>query len=45
MKELIGLVLTIVLVVGLTIAWTVYAFKDCKKVGHSTLYCIGRMGQ
>ena len=24
--------------------WQVYAFKDCKRVGHTTTYCIGRIG-
>lgn len=33
-----------VILTALLIAWSVYAFKDCKKVGHSTLYCIGMMG-
>ena len=23
--------------------WTAYKYKDCKAVGHSTLYCVGKI--
>lgn len=26
------------------IVWEVYKYKDCKKVGHSTIYCIFAKG-
>lgn len=31
---------TFVVAIGAIIATTVYKFNDCKKVGHSTLYCL-----
>jgi len=27
-----------------TIWWQVYQFHDCRRVGHSLLYCIGKLG-
>ena len=47
-KDLLSLVLMVVFFMGIiwtAIGWNIYAFKDCKKVGHSTLYCIGRIGK
>ena len=28
----------------LLVWWQVYKFNDCKMVGHSTLYCIAKIG-
>ena len=28
-----------------TVAWQVYRYKDCKKVGHSKTYCILTIGK
>lgn len=36
-------ILGFVLLLLLTIWWSSYKYQDCLKVGHSTLYCIGRM--
>lgn len=34
-----------VLLIGVVIlAWPIYKYKDCKKVGHSTLYCVLDIG-
>ena len=45
MKELIAGVILVVILFGIAIWWNIYAFQDCKKVGHSTLYCLGRIGK
>ena len=48
MKDTITYFIIILILIGvlsIPIAWNIYAFKDCKKVGHSTLYCIGRIGK
>lgn len=34
----------IVVVLGLGYGCEAYKFRDCKKVGHSTLYCIMKLG-
>jgi hypothetical protein len=38
------MVLVVLAALAIGIAWQVYAFRDCKKVGHSTLYCLVRGG-
>jgi len=44
-----GLVAIIVLIfvglIGLGIWWDVYKYGDCRKVGHSKLYCIMDIGK
>lgn len=44
MKDL-GMITLFLALVGLLVWWNVYAFADCKRVGHSTIYCIGRIGK
>ena len=44
MKELILSVVLLILSVMLIIGWNVYRFYECKKVGHSTFYCIMILG-
>lgn len=44
MKYLFGILIVLILL-GLSLWWQIYAFNDCKKVGHSTLYCLGRIGK
>jgi hypothetical protein len=29
---------------GLSVGCSVYKYHDCKKVGHSTLYCVMNLG-
>jgi len=43
--KLIAAFLFIIAVFGLSIWWQVYAYQDCKAVGHSTLYCVLRIGK
>lgn len=43
LQFLAGLIL-ILCFIGLPIWWTIYKFKDCRKVGHSTLYCVMDIG-
>ena len=48
MKESLFLALSIafiVLMLVFSVWWQVYAFMDCKNVGHSTLYCVMRIGK
>ena len=41
----IGVLVLIVALLGVAIWWEVYKYQDCKMVGHSTLYCIGKLGK
>lgn len=41
----LAMILFVIMLFAIVIAWQVYAFKDCKRVGHSTMYCIGRIGR
>lgn len=44
---IIALFLYVVFTVGLifsVIVWEIYKYKDCKKVGHTTIYCIFAKG-
>jgi hypothetical protein len=43
--RVVPLLLLIVGIFGLAIWWQVYKFHDCKKVGHSTLYCVMDFGK
>ena len=44
MKYLL-IVIAVICLICLSVWWNIYAYQDCKKVGHSTLYCIGRIGK
>ena len=33
-------IVLIVLLFGALIKWEIYKYNDCKKVGHSTIYCL-----
>lgn len=35
--------LLVLAILGLSIWWTIFKFKDCKNVGHSNLYCWGKV--
>ena len=35
----------IILVLSFSIWLQLYKFKDCKKVGHSTTYCVLKIGE
>jgi len=39
MDKLAVVLIGIILVSGV-ITWNVYKFKECKKVGHATMYCV-----
>ncbi len=43
--KLLPALLLILVIFGLAIWWQVYKFGDCKKVGHSTLYCVMDFGK
>lgn len=45
MKQLILAIAFVMAIFAGAIWWQVYAFKECKKVGHSTFYCIMRSGK
>lgn len=38
-------VLLIFLLTGLSIWWSIYKYKDCRRVGHTTTYCVLDMGK
>lgn len=40
MRDFLVLILTILLIIILPISCKVYKYKECKKVGHATFYCI-----
>lgn len=42
-KIILGLL--IVLLAGLSIWWQFYAYKDCRLVGHTKIYCVLRIGK
>lgn len=33
----------VIAIVGGGIWWTTYKYKDCRKVGHSKIYCVGKI--
>ena len=46
MKNPISIIAAVALLIGILVVavwWEVYKYHDCKKVGHSMLYCIGRI--
>jgi len=43
--KLIGMLLAVLVVLSIPVGCKVYQFSDCKKVGHSTLYCIIKAGK
>ncbi len=45
MKHISILIILIVTILAISIWWQVYRFQDCKRVGHSTVYCILTIGQ
>lgn len=38
--SLLGMAFLIIIVPALLIKWEIYKYQDCKKVGHTTMYCI-----
>lgn len=44
-KLVIAYVVIVVVVFGLAGWWQTYRYHDCKKVGHSTLYCLLSIGK
>ncbi len=42
---IVGYVVIVIIIFGLCGWWEVYRFGDCKKVGHSTFYCIMAIGK
>ena len=45
MRESISAIILFLIIIAAISWWNVYSFADCKKVGHSTMYCIGRIGK
>lgn len=45
MKTIIMYIAIAVVIFGLTIWWQIYRYQDCKKVGHSTFYCVMNIGK
>lgn len=41
---LLLLVVILVIVGGALLWWPIYKYHDCKRVGHSTLYCVMDVG-
>jgi hypothetical protein len=42
--KVIAFLIGIIALVALSVWWQIYAYHDCKNVGHSTLYCVMRVG-
>lgn len=38
-------ILALIIFIYLGIAWEIYKYHDCKKVGHSTFYCVMQGGK
>ena len=45
MKEWVAALILVALVVSALFFIERYKFNDCKKVGHTTLYCIFKLGK
>lgn len=45
MTKIIVYMLFIVVLFGLGIWWQTYKFHDCRRVGHTKLYCIMDIGK
>ena len=41
----LGILIIILLLGGALLCWPIYKYKDCKRVGHSTLYCVLDFGK
>lgn len=39
------LIIVVLLIIPFQIWWQFYRYHDCKKVGHTTLYCILSIGK
>lgn len=35
--------LALLAAISVVVAWQVYAYHDCRRVGHATCYCVGRL--
>lgn len=44
MKYIVAVILFVALI-GLSLSWSVYKYKECKKVGHATFYCLMTLGK
>lgn len=42
--QIIGVAIGISLIVAFGSWWEIYKYHDCKKVGHSGLYCVVKIG-
>lgn len=40
-----SVLLSAIVVVTVVVAWEVYAWRDCRMVGHTWLYCAMNMGR
>jgi len=43
--KLVYYVIAIIIVLTVAILIETYRFQDCKKVGHSTMYCVFNVGK
>lgn len=43
-KMIKTLIIGVILILGLSIFLNIFKYKECKKFGHSTLYCILNIG-
>lgn len=45
MSKVLAAIALFILFIGLMVWWDVYKFHDCRKVGHSMLYCVMDIGK
>ena len=43
--KLVSAIVFAVIVLSFAVWWNIYAYQDCKAVGHSTFYCVMRIGR
>ena len=40
----ITVIMFLILAIGLLVSWKTFSYKECKKVGHGTFYCVMMVG-
>jgi uncharacterized membrane protein len=45
MKAIFWTILVVLVVIGFAVAWRVFEYRECRKVGHSCLYCVTHIGR
>lgn len=44
-STILALTALLIALIGLAVGWQLYAWQECRRVGHSSLYCMMRIGR